>query len=146
MITTETLTSHDYDVRPWASPGTSLYAEVKIPSRFSPLAAEVRGFLDLEADWDSYGARRVQWDAARKAFELLAQLGEDLPVPSVVPTAAGGLQFEWGGDGDVVEIEVGPTGTLTALIDLNGESHERSATGLGDPLITDALMWAAKLG
>jgi len=120
--------------------------DVEIADHFASLVTKIRELFDLGPDWDSYGARRVQRDAVRAALGLLAHANQDVPLPTVSPVASGGLQFEWGGDDDAVEIEVGPMGQITVLIDINGEVRERNAAGPGDPLIAEALTWAAKVG
>ncbi|HEX7048917.1 MAG TPA: hypothetical protein VF188_01795 [Longimicrobiales bacterium] len=52
--------------------------------------------LELEPDWDSYGARAVSIAAADTALVLLLGLaGPETPAPHIVPTPAGGVQIEW---------------------------------------------------
>jgi len=69
MSTTETLTSRDYSVKGWTSPGMTLYrddvGDVEIADHFASLVTKIRELFDLGPGWDSYGARRVQRDAVR---------------------------------------------------------------------------------
>lgn len=52
--------------------------------------------LELEAGWDSYGARPVSLDSANAELRLLLDISTPgTPAPHIAPTARGGLQFEW---------------------------------------------------
>jgi hypothetical protein len=141
--TSANLTSPDIE---WDRPGTALHPDdVRLAHDLEPLVERIRELYGLGPNWDSYGGRRVHAGAVRAVLELLSQVRGHLPLPIVSPMSTGGLQLEWGGNDEGVEIEVGPDGTVTVLIDVEGAATERRATGLGDPLVFDALAWAAKL-
>ncbi len=112
------------------------------------LPGSARGWclvLALPAGWNSYRAKRVRPLAVEAALRLLVDRVWDGPLPSVAPTAPGGVQLEWGSGDDGVELQVGPDGSIHVLIDGHGEMQEYAARGADDPVVTDALTWADKL-
>ncbi len=73
---------------------------------FEPTANAIVRLLELQQGWDSYGAAQVDQSLANATLKLLVDvLGDDMPVPSVVPTSAGGIQVEWHIAGIDLEIE-----------------------------------------
>lgn len=67
--------------------------------------------LALSANWDSYGAHRVDPASATSAGQTLCLvMRSDTIPPTVVPTVHGGLQLEWHTRGIDLEIDVSPTG------------------------------------
>lgn len=67
--------------------------------------------LALPAEWDSYGARRVDLASAASAGQTLCLvMRNDTIPPTVVPTVHGGVQLEWHSRGIDLEIDVSPTG------------------------------------
>lgn len=74
----------------WGSRTTS------VPDWFLDLAVQSFDLLRLPQNWDSYGAPRIEPAAVEDALSLLADLVQvDMPLPSIVPTAHGGVQVEW---------------------------------------------------
>lgn len=68
---------------------------------------QIVALLRLEADWDSYGAQPVRFQAAIAALDLMLELiGESTCPPSIVPTVDGGIQIEWHVRGIDLEIEM----------------------------------------
>src|SRR4051794_6110756 len=66
-------------------------------SRWGVAFETLMNVLDLEENWDSHGARPVDWRTVLRSLRFLRgfhQLHTVAP-PSVVPTSAGGVQFEW---------------------------------------------------
>ncbi len=62
---------------------------------------------ELQENWDSYGTPPPCLNTINAAIDLIQILKiEDLPVPEVIPTADGGIQFEWDVMGKELEIEV----------------------------------------
>lgn len=66
---------------------------------------QVSDLTALAPDWDSYGAKAVNADAAIDAVQLLLKIAyPEISAPSIVPLADGGLQLEWHRGGIDVEI------------------------------------------
>jgi hypothetical protein len=60
------------------------------------VADRCRQFTELTPNWDTYGAPPVSPFTVQAAMTILGRLATaSLPPPRVVPTAQGGLQFEW---------------------------------------------------
>lgn len=149
---TKTLSSLGYSPRTWSEPGTSEDAPLLVPAhRMSPdLAAAAIELVQLSAlrpGWNSYGASPVQRVAIQRAVQLLVYAGEvdRLPRPSVCPTPKGGVQLEWGGEDEGVEIEVQADGSISLLIDVSGQVEQQSIVDADEHALSDALHWAAKL-
>ena len=82
------------------------------PAWSSAVLSELVGLLELPEGWNSYRARRVDFDAVKHAVDLLFNVADrHTPRPSIVPTARGGVQIEWHGENDV-EIEVAQNGSI----------------------------------
>ncbi|HTA98830.1 MAG TPA: hypothetical protein VK730_14455 [Solirubrobacteraceae bacterium] len=61
-----------------------------------PLGEALHRLVDLEPNWDSYGALPPSRAALRHAWALASMLVEHgLPIPQVFPTRSGGIQLEW---------------------------------------------------
>jgi len=85
-----------------------LRVEVKgrIPAWLKTTVGAVARLLELDPNWDSYGAPPVDSGHAEAILNLLAEILDDnAPSPSVVPTSAGGVQAEWHMAGIDLEIE-----------------------------------------
>jgi hypothetical protein len=144
----ETLSSHDYREKEWQSSGTSRSdaSPLRIPEYLRPVVEQLANLLALRSGWNSYGAKRIDPDAATRALLFLVEAGWDGPLPSVSPTPQGGVQFEWGGQDDGLELRFAADGAVSVLIDVNGTMREQEARGgLGGPILWDALDWAYKL-
>ncbi len=69
----------------------------------------------LPENWSSYGSYRIEDTAIFEAMRVLANvLGPHGVAPLVVPTSIGGIQLEWHREGEDVELEVSPQGSLSA--------------------------------
>lgn len=79
----------------------------------------------LKPDWDSYGGVPPTSMAIASAYQVLlstwtdlADIGEQQIVPwTTAPLHRGGIQFEWKGAGGIVEVEIGPRGQISYLIE-----------------------------
>ena len=74
-------------------------------------------FSGYSPNWNGYGERAISGPAVLRAASLLRDVAAaGLGQPSaVVPLATGGVQVEWGDDGDVV-LEVSPDGDVDAYL------------------------------
>lgn len=91
---------------------------------------ELVGLLELPEGWNSYRARRVDFDAVKHAVDLLFNVVDRrTPRPAIVPTSRGGVQIEWHGERDV-EIEVAPNGSIGFLT----ADHETDFANLADAI------------
>jgi hypothetical protein len=87
------------------------------------IATRLVAFLDLEPNWDSFGAVPPRWEAVEAAYELLMLISDPTtPTPQVVPTTTGGVQLEWHQSGIDLEVEVNSAFRFSVL-------YENSSTG-----------------
>lgn len=140
------LTSLPYEEIQWPEPGTGVAAPgQEVPVRFAPFVDQLHRLADLGPGWNSYQSKPVAPLALWTALRLLVALDWQGPLPSAVPTAPGGVQLEWGGDDQGVEVEVRRDGSLAALVDVDGQMEEYELSGPYDPRWAGILLWAEKL-
>lgn len=61
--------------------------------------------LSLPKNWDSYGALPVNENTVDNALKWICSVKTDtMPLPEVVPTVRGGVQFEWHFKGGDIEV------------------------------------------
>lgn len=70
-----------------------------------PPTLDARPLLELEQDWDSYGAERITLEAVNTANALTA-----------VPLSDGGIQLEMHAGGIEIEIEIDSTGKVRSIL------------------------------
>lgn len=71
------------------------------------IISSIKEILDLQENWNSYGAPCVRYDTAMFGILILENImNAGTPLPSVVPTTRGGIQFEWHENDIDLEIEV----------------------------------------
>ena len=78
---------------------------------YAPICSKLVLLMNLQQNWDSYGAPPVNEKSILRAFDILSGIVNpsfSLPYPSVVPTAKGGVQLEWHRNGVDLEIEIYP--------------------------------------
>jgi hypothetical protein len=114
-------------------PGSqSVLQERELPPSWIDAAEDkLRELLELEDGWDTYGAPAIESDTVQAAsilLRMLARAVRDLPMPSIVPTAAGGVEIEWSTPADdvVASLELVPGGTLVLYHD-DGDQEVESA-------------------
>jgi hypothetical protein len=96
------------------SPTDECYVAVKIPAeaqdRMEAALSRIRTLAQLESNWDSYNGAPLQASAVLHTARLLAAIFQydDVPLPAIVPTSAGGLQLEWHRANATLEMEVSP--------------------------------------
>jgi len=72
------------------------------------VALKVSELVDLPANWDSYNAHQIRAETGNFALQILVSFATAaLPLPSVVPSPIGGIQFEWHTPDIDFEIHVG---------------------------------------
>jgi len=92
------------------------------------LPADLQARLDhlegLERNWDSYDAEPISPKAISlaktvvcRSIAALERHGAKNVYPfAIAPVSDGGVQLEWRGPAGFVEIEISPSGSLTALV------------------------------
>ena len=66
------------------------------PAWVEPTVQSLGKLLQLGPDWDTYGGSAIDPGCVEAALDMVfGVLPDDTPMPSVVPTSRGGLQFEW---------------------------------------------------
>lgn len=131
----------------WPEPGTGLGSEIReVPARLWPVVEQLVQLATLPPGWNSYNGRAVTPAAIRAALQLLVELGWGGPLPTVSPTAPGGVQLEWGSDDYGVELEIRPNATIAVLVRADEFTEwESEITGAADGRLQEALIWAEKL-
>jgi hypothetical protein len=140
-----TLTLSGYQLRPPPQPGTLREppGQIWVPTRLMPALRRVVELLDLPPNWDSYGASRVQKTAVEHALVFLVALQWQGPPPRVSPTTSGGVLLAWSDGDDGVEIWIDPDETVVVVFDVGGVIREAEVGPLTEPLLVEALAWAA---
>jgi hypothetical protein len=78
-----------------------------------PLLDTAKRLSKLPENWDSYGARTVNPDLIEYGLSLLNELTTSgTPLPAMVPTSQGGIQFEWHCRGIDLEIRIESLGVV----------------------------------
>jgi len=129
-----------------AGRGATLSAGRAVPERLLSTAEEIAKLLELELDWNSYGALPVSEESAQLVLALLADSGFEGPPPAVAPTTVGGIQLSWVRGADGVELEINPNGSVGIVWDLDGDITEWESESLGSPRIAEALNWTLGSG
>jgi hypothetical protein len=94
---------------------------VSLPTWLHVLTGSAFRLLALPMDWDSYGGQQVIPKSIEAAIGLLSLfMADHSPLPSLVPTSAGGVQVEWHTKGVDLEIEVAPDGVAFAQLEEGG--------------------------
>ncbi|HAH48066.1 hypothetical protein [Gimesia sp.] len=77
---------------------------------YRPCEEKVIGFLQLSANWDSYGAFPIREESVERALTVLYDLSlvKGIRRPRVVPTVSGnvGLSWEWDDCNQELDVEV----------------------------------------
>lgn len=97
-------------------PTIETLSEAVLSRRFLPIIAKLYELSNLPRNWDSYDGQRVRTECANAAFGILAAtLGERTPLPWIVPTPDGHVQFEWHIHGIDLEVEVSSLTSIHVL-------------------------------
>ncbi len=92
---------------------------------------QVRRLLELESNWNSYGANPIHFDSVLKARALLRALAriEEVESPTVTASPDGNVAFCWDSDRDSLDVEVLPDGVFQfAYIDESDSSKDEDGT------------------
>jgi len=92
------------------------------PSWLRTIVVQLEECSRLKAGWDSYAAQPVSSTACVAAYRIIRELAtRNTPVPSVVPTSDGLIQFEWHVSDIDLEIRVlSTTKIVVSLEDTRG--------------------------
>ncbi len=99
-------------------------AEVRVELATVPKDEEFRASIEhdldrlasLPANWDREGAPRIDPAIIQAARNFIARLPANVaPIPAVVPSAAGNLQFEWSAGRRSLELEIEDPSTIHFL-------------------------------
>ena len=94
-----------------------------------PIVSRLKDLLQLDADWDSYGAQPVRPESAKTVVELLYNLmSGDTPIPALIPTPDGHVQLEWHTKGIDLEVDI----ENPALFHVSYEDEETKEEWEGD--------------
>lgn len=113
-------------------------AQVEPPVWLPDLLVDISKLGELEENWDSYGARRIDRRCIEAAVSVLrAILDVATPRPSVVPTSSGGIQFEWHRGGIDLEIEIESPSRMNVFFEDEQVGVQRELTLMGNirPLV-----------
>lgn len=90
-----------------------------------PFGEALQELVELDVNWDSYGALPPSRQALEHAWRMTNMLVENgLPVPQVFPTRRGGIQLEWHLAHAALEWEIDPEARSGAFIFDDHESGE----------------------
>jgi hypothetical protein len=91
-----------------------------------PLGSALESLVDLEDDWDSYGALAPSRIALAAAWTIASGLCErGIPLPQVFPTRRGGVQLEWHRSHTSLEWEIDRNGATGVFIFDNHQTGEK---------------------
>lgn len=89
------------------SPKTTIQIPLEglLSQPLTEVISRIVSFARLPPNWDSYHAKEVDPLLIESALQFLIQeIPRSLPLPSAVPTTAGGIQLEWHCNGVDLEI------------------------------------------
>lgn len=109
------------------------------------IVEELLALLDLQPNWNSYGAPVVSPSSLGYGLALLARTTELGSLrPAVVPSPSGGFQFEWHENGVDLEVEVLPSGQLSTYFQDRETQDTREVEGDLDAvceLVRNRIAW-----
>ena len=112
------------------------------PDWWEPLGQRLEELLDLDANWNSYGAPPIDPEAILFAVDLLLDtMPGNVPTPATVPTSRGGVQLEWHSHGLELEVAILPTTQFSVYFEdlKSGEVRESEMTS-DTELLREALL------
>lgn len=95
-----------------------------------PTLERISDLLKLPDRHNSYGSAKVDPDVALNVLDFLSDhMGHEDPLPTIIPTAAGGLHLEWKGVLTCCQADFNPGGLFSAFYGLK-EVHGLDETGI----------------
>ena len=89
----------------------------------------------LQANWDSYGAKPIDRNAVLMALSLIGAIhSPHVPEPTIVPLPSGGLQFEWHTLQKDLEVSISPNGQTSVYFEQTGRAPTISEGNISDLL------------
>ncbi|MEX2151716.1 MAG: hypothetical protein WD825_00150 [Gemmatimonadaceae bacterium] len=86
------------------------------PAWLYPVLDRLQHLSKLVEGWDSYGGQPPTDKSIFGALAVISQvLKYESAAPPIVPLSEGGVQVEWHGGGEELEIRVGPNGEISAF-------------------------------
>ena len=64
----------------------------------SEIINRIKGFASLGENWNSYGAKTIEWSTINRAIDFLSNIISEFPnasLPFVAPGPNGEIHFEW---------------------------------------------------
>jgi len=116
------------------------------PAWVEPTVKSLGKLLQLERNWDTYGGSPIDPTCVAAALRLAFDtFPSEMPMPSVVPTSRGGLQFEWHTRGIDLEVEFLSATRVHGLFEdaTTGVSWEKDISSDLSPLV-DAISTLSK--
>lgn len=112
--------------QPLSTPSDEILSTSDLPPWYHGALLSIFDLLDLQSNWDTYGAAPIKVENAVTAIQILEMCAPKTPQPSIVPTVRGGVQIEWHTKGIDLEFEIiSPTTIEVLFVDLiNGKEFE----------------------
>lgn len=86
------------------------------PAWLYPVLDRLQHLSKLTEGWDSYGGHYPSDESIFTALVVMSHVLEyDSSAPAIVPLSEGGVQVEWYGNGEELEIRVGVSGEISAF-------------------------------
>lgn len=99
------------------------------PSWLRTVQSQIEECSQMQAGWDSYAAQPVSSSACKAAYRIICELAtRKTPIPSVVPTSDGLIQFEWHTHDIDLEVRV----LSTTKIEVSFEDARESLPAMED--------------
>jgi hypothetical protein len=128
-------------------PSNEVEPNLKLAAWLDQALEDLEEFQVLEEDWDSYGAAPITDVSLKAARHLLqAAAARELHKPYfIAPLPRGGVQIEWRGKQDALEIEISPQAGMSYLLIRNFDG-DRSFDKKENVDLYDVVMASEQIG
>ena len=119
----------------------------EIPDWLDLFVTKIEPLIQLQPNWDSYGAKAIEFQSVLNAIKLFLSI-ESLSncFPAIVPTVNGGLQAEWH-DSDVdIEVDIDPNGRIHYIAERTGQDVQEFVGSVDSDRVSLAREIDAALG